>query len=468
MVDRMPLALQPISLLHGWVPITIQLIAAAVLLVAIGWRSRRWRLLWMPVSLLLGVAVAFAIQWYLNWSGVAGHPAPPTLWIWITLSAMAGAVLVFGWRDNRWWRRTVSLFAVPLCVLCSALAVDLWTGYVPTVQTGWAQLTGQPLPGQTDEASVAAMREHGDKPAQGTIVSVTIPNDASHFAHRGEFVYLPPAWYASNPPPRLPVVMMVSTQFGTAQDWLRIGNAKKTVDDFAASHGGNAPVLVLVDSTSAFSNDTECVNGVRGNAADHLTKDVVPYVSSHFGTSADPANWGIVGLSVGGTCAVTLTVKYPELFSGFVDIDGDLFPNVGFKEQTIPRLFGGDTEAFASFDPSEVMAKHGPYTGVAGWFAVSGDVPTVYHDGTVGADDPGPIDYSADRGEAANYLCALASRYGIECSVVGMPGNHDWPFGATVFADALPWLAGKLHTPGVPQTPLPGAPTAQQGVAGGN
>jgi S-formylglutathione hydrolase FrmB len=468
MVDRMPLALPPISLLHGWVPITIQLIAAAVLLVAIGWRSRRWRLLWMPASLLLGVAVAFAIQWYLNWSGVAGHPAPPTLWIWITLSAMAGAVLVFGWRDNRWWRRTVSLFAVPLCVLSAALAVDLWTGYVPTVQTGWAQLTGQPLPGQTDEASVAAMREHGDKPAQGTIVSVTIPNDASHFAHRGEFVYLPPAWYASNPPPRLPVVMMVSTQFGTAQDWLRIGNAKKTVDDFAAGHGGNAPVLVLVDSTSAFSNDTECVNGVRGNAADHLTKDVVPYVNSHFGTSADPANWGIVGLSVGGTCAVTLTVKHPELFSAFVDIDGDLFPNVGYKEQTIPRLFGGDTEAFASFDPSEVMAKHGPYTGVAGWFAVSGDLPTVYHDGTVGADDPGPVDYSADKDEAANYLCALGSRYGIECSVVGMPGHHDWPFGATVFADALPWLAAKLHTPGVPPTPLPGAPTPPQGVAGGN
>ena len=81
-------------------------------------------------------------------------------------------------------------------------------------------------------------------------------------------------------------------------------------------------MLVFVDTSGAFSNDTECVNGLRGNAADRLTKDGVPYVISHFGTSADPANWGIVGLSAGGTCAVTLTVKYPELFSGFVDIDG--------------------------------------------------------------------------------------------------------------------------------------------------
>ncbi len=49
-----------------------------------------------------------------------------------------------------------------------------------------------------------------------------------------------------------------------------------TADEFAAVHGGYAPVLVFVDPTGAFRNDTECVNGRRGNAADHLTKDVVP------------------------------------------------------------------------------------------------------------------------------------------------------------------------------------------------
>ena len=65
-------------------------------------------------------------------------------------------------------------------------------------------------------------------------------------------------------------------------------------------------MLVFPDSSGTFSNDTECVNGVRGNAADHLTKDVVPYIISNFGVSRDPANWGIVGWSAGGTCALTL------------------------------------------------------------------------------------------------------------------------------------------------------------------
>ena len=74
--------------------------------------------------------------------------------------------------------------------------------------------------------------------------------------------------------------MMIGGEFNTPADWLRAGNAIKTIDDFAAAHHGNAPVLVFVDPGGAFNNDTECVNGSRGNAADHLTKDVVPFMVS--------------------------------------------------------------------------------------------------------------------------------------------------------------------------------------------
>ena len=45
---------------------------------------------------------------------------------------------------------------------------------------------------------------------------------------------------------------------------------------------------------------------------------------------------------MGGTCAVGLAVKYPEVFSAFVDIGGDLGPNIGNKYQTIDRLYGGN------------------------------------------------------------------------------------------------------------------------------
>src|SRR6202012_5326942 len=139
------------------------------------------------------------------------------------------------------------------------------------------------------------------------------------------------------------------------------------IDEMAARRGGSRPVFVFVDSGGAFNNDTECVNGSRGNAADHLTKDVVPYMISTFGVSAEPARWGIVGWSMGGTCALDLTVMHPELFRSFVDIAGDMGPEAGTKAQTISRLFGGNADAWAAFDPSTVIPKHGRYTGVSGW-----------------------------------------------------------------------------------------------------
>ena len=117
------------------------------------------------------------------------------------------------------------------------------------------------------------------------------------------------------------------------------------------------------------NNDTECVNGPGGNAADHLTKDVRPYVISQFGASADAANWGVVGWSMGGTCAVDLTVMHAELFSAFVDIAGDAGRTAGTNERTIARPCAGGAARYDLYDPRAVMARHGPYSGVARWFA---------------------------------------------------------------------------------------------------
>ena len=449
------------SLTHGWVPLTAQVIAVTVLLFAVGWRSRRWRLRWLPLALLGGVALSALVYWWIADQGWANDPAPLALWIWITLTGLSAGVVLLGWRGIRWRRRMLSLLAVPLCVLCTALAVNIWVGYFPTVRSAWEGLTGGPLPGQTDWATVAEMLRKGVRPDKGNVVLVSIPDAGSGFTHRDELLYLPPVWYTSDPPPRLPVVMMIGAEFGSPSDWLRGGDAQQTMDRFAAEHGGKAPVLVFPDYSGAFSNDTECVNGTRGNAADHLTKDVIPYMISKFGVSSDRSNWGIAGWSSGGTCALTLTVTHPELFSAFVDIDGQLGPYAGTKRQTIARLFGGDADAWAAFDPTTVITKHGLYKDISGWFAVSVDTPTVYRPAI---DDPVPVSEPDLGGNyenhavIADHLCQLASGHGIECAVVGNPGNHDFPSARSAFAAALPWLAGKIRTPGVPETVLPGAP----------
>ena len=451
-----------LSLSHGWLPVAVQAITAVVLVGAIGWRSARWRLLWLPVMVASGVVLAVWAHWYLGSLGAAGDPAPPLLWVWIAAAGLAAGVVVLGWRGARWWRRAAAVAAVLLCVLCVSLAVNVWVGYLPTVDTAWNQLTAGPLPDQTDRAAVTARQLTGARPANGVVLPVSIPADASKFAHRRELVYLPPAWFATSPPPRLPTVMMIGADFNTPADWLRTGHAIRTIDEFASTHHGYAPLLVFVDATGAFDNDTECVNGPRGNAADHLTKDVVPYMISNFSVSADRANWGIVGFSMGGTCAVDLTVMHPDIFSAFVDIAGDAGPNLGTRSHTIATLFGGNANAYAAFDPTTVIVRHQRYSGVYGWFDIPGAAHAQHRYITaagigavaVGAHDP--VANPEDQDFAANSLCTVGSAHGIRCAVVTQPGRHDWPFAAQAFADALPWLAGRLGTPGVPRVPLPG------------
>jgi S-formylglutathione hydrolase FrmB len=463
LADAVPVAPnhRGLSLLHGWLPGTIEAITATVLLLAVGWRERRWRLIWLPIAILIGVIAATWAHWYVDAQGMADDPAPPALWVWVGLSGLALTVSIVGWNSARWWRRAVSFVAIPLCVLSTGLAINQWVGYFPTVQTAWNQLTAGPLPDETDMPTVIAMQQKHEVPAHGTVVPVNIPADASGFKHRTELVYLPPAWYATNPPPKLPAVMMIAGEFNTPADWLRTGSAAKTIDDFARAHGGNAPVFVFADSGGSFNNDTECVNGSRGNVADHLTKDVVPYMISHFGVSPASANWGLVGWSMGGTCAVDLTVMHPELFSAFVDIAGDLGPTAGTKEQTIARLFRGDANAWAAFDPTTVITKHGPYQGVSGWFAISSTPATPRKNVDAGSNDASGLGgrdaagNPGDQTEAAKTLCALGKANGVDCGIVSTPGKHDWPFAADAFASSLPWLAGQMNTPGVPRILLP-------------
>ncbi|MBB5915714.1 S-formylglutathione hydrolase FrmB [Nocardia transvalensis] len=442
-----------ISLLHGWLPLTIELVALALLAVAIVRFTPRWWLIRVPICLALGVAAAVASWAYMNNEGLASDPAPLLLWVCIGATAVALAVAVAGWPGARWWRRAAAIVAVPLAAMSTAVVLDQWVGYYPTAQAAWNALTAGPLPHQTDLDALPGMRN--TNVTTGVVVPVSIPDDASGFKHRTEYVYLPPAWFAGDTPPALPAVMMVGGEFNTPGDWLRSGQIMPEIDRFSAANGGRAPILVFVDSSGSFNNDTECVNGPRGAAADHLTKDVVPYVESTFGAQRDPANWAVVGWSMGGTCAVDLTVMHPELFHTFVDIAGDLGPTAGTKEQTVQRLYGGDPARWDRFDPLTVMAGHGPYPGVAGLFD---DLTPPQRSGARGDHRPQTDDDAAgmhgrdgvaDTGEvgAAEKLCAQGRSVGIDCTIHTTRGGHTWQFAAASFTSSFPWVSARVGLP---------------------
>ena len=279
------------SLLGGWLPLLVEVTAAVVVLWSVGWRTRRWRLGGYRSARPSGWPPRSPSATCVNTQGLASDPAPCSCGCGPRSAPATVPMAALGWRGARWWRRGLSVLAIPLTLLATLLALNKWVGYYPTVQSAWGALTAGPLPDRDRRGRSARAAQHlaGHREVGGG----RIPDTASGFRHRDEYVYLPPAWFAGRDPARAARGdddrRRVQHPGGLdAQRQHHAGYRRAT----RTAHGGVAPVFVFVDSGGRFNNDTECVNGPRGNAADHLTKDVRPYVISQFGASSDPAQLG--------------------------------------------------------------------------------------------------------------------------------------------------------------------------------
>jgi S-formylglutathione hydrolase FrmB len=413
-----------VSLLDGWFPDALRIATAIVVLLAVGWRNRRWRTRWLPTVAATAVTGAIA-AWLAAPAALAlADPLPPETWIWLAVLLFAALMLILGWRGGPWWRRGLAALAIPLTTITLANEVNAEIGYYPTLRDAWLSISHAPMPALIEVSELATV-----SPATptGRVVAVTIPATVSHFRHRREFVYLPPAWFRE-PRPHLPVIELIGGVFAAPDDWIRAGHAVQTTEAYAAQHNGVAPILVFTDATGDIITDTECVNGAAGNAEDHLVHDVPGYVASTFHTAAPPGNWSVVGWSMGGTCAVDLAVEHPEAFASFVDISGDLGPNLGSKQNTISRLFGGSEAAWATHDPLTVLAGHSAYRDMTGLFVSGAAEPT--------------------RIRHAGQLSTAARQAGIATELKVLPGEHTWKFAAQAFGIALPWLAAQHHLSG--------------------
>ncbi|GAA2007031.1 alpha/beta hydrolase [Catenulispora subtropica] len=418
-----------VSLLGGWLPWTLRALTVVLVAAVIGrrrLRDRRFLVRRLPAVLggaaLFGVLCAVLVRTVF----AITDPLPFGLWFWLAVAALAACLGAVCWRGSRWWQRTAAPCALVMALLTAGDALDIGLGYYPTLADMYGELTDQALPQQISMDQLGGI--HGNT-TTGRIVAVTIPATPSGFQHRTEYVYLPPAWFRSVHRPKLPVVEMIGGEYAVPDNWVRAGNAVKTADAYAATHHGFAPVLVFADASGGFKVDTECVDGTAGKAADHLVKDIPAFVEKNFGTSTAPAKWAIAGWSMGGTCAVTLAVTHPGVFNHFLDISGDLGPNMGDKDSTISKLYGGDAAAYAANDPMTVLGKHKKFPkGFSGMFA-DGDTEDKHI-------------------QQAHQLAAAAKKDGVTSEVYVASGKHSWTFAQAAFQEELPWLAKALQVPG--------------------
>jgi S-formylglutathione hydrolase FrmB len=433
-----------VSLISGWFPAVVMVLAVATLAVGIVSARARWRRL-SAVAAATAAAMA-AVAWLVARLHVFAFTYPRSFYAWIGLVAFAAGAAAVGWRPSGWWRRSVSLGAVVVTLMMAATLINRHYAYFPTPAAlfgevaadhmplsrvlsssgrhgPWAQ-TADELHGPITELAVSSTRSHG------AVVTVDLPAVKSHFAHRNSLVYLPPAWFA-RPRPILPVVMLLTGTPSLVSDWTRAAHADQIADEYAAAHHGWAPILVLPDPNGSDLGDTECVDSPQGNAETYLAEDVPAAMVSIFG--AAPPHWAVAGLSEGGMCAALLTLRRPDVFSTFADFSGEPGPIVGHdKAATMRLLFGGSKEAWRAHDPWSLLHQR-RYDGHAAWFEV-------------GTDDRGPR-------RAAERLAPAARAAGMTAHVFIRDGRHNFTFWSDSFRHALPWMAARLA--GEPDPVLP-------------
>jgi S-formylglutathione hydrolase FrmB len=231
--------------------------------------------------------------------------------------------------------------------------------------------------------------------------------------------------------------MMLAGTPGAPDNLLRAAAIGEIAERYARTHGGAAPILVFPDHNGSFAGDSECVDGPRGDAESYLASDVPRFVTSTLG--GRPQGWGVFGYSEGGTCALTLALRYPQQFSSFVDIGGDLRPNLGTgarrDQAAIRELFGGDRADWADHDPLTLLQGR-RYDDVAGLFvAASGDRPAMHN---------------------AGRLLPAARAAGLDAGLRVGRGHHSFTFVAAMAPDTFAWLADRVSAP----APTSGPPVA--------
>jgi S-formylglutathione hydrolase FrmB len=439
--------LADVSLLHGWFPAMLGALALGSVACAVFGRGVRWlstRALPISVVAFLIVVVVNAV---LDLHAQFDEPIPLSFLLYATMPVLALGLSVVGWRGARPLRRAVSVLAIPLTTAFAANLVNQYYAYDPTLGALYnadihnrldSGELGLSVPQSLDGRGIHGVagfavrspivvdpieRAAHAKARHGFLASLPIPGTLSGFAARDAFVWVPPAFF-DVPRPRLPVVLMLSAVPGDPINMIRSGGAAAVADRYVASHGGVAPILVFPDDNGSLTNDTECVNSRRGDAETYLSVDVPAFISSRFSAAAGPAHWALEGYSEGGTCAMELALRHPNVFGSFVDIAGDAYPNASgsgnTRTRTIAELYGGDAADFVTHDPL-LLARRPQDRAVHGWFEV------------------GDGDHWTERVDRR--IAAELRADGLVARFVTAPGGHTYRLAAQAVSASFGWLA---------------------------
>ncbi|WP_087510002.1 alpha/beta hydrolase [Cellulomonas iranensis] len=344
-----------------------------------------------------------------------GSPVPVVLAL-----GVAVVLLVHARRAHRGPTRRRTAAAVggasALVALAAVLGVNLWVGYLPSVQTAarWVQTRTWTPHAKSPEVPAPP---HARDPRHGRVLHVTVPSTSPGVPDSPAWVYLPPQYDRPGSTARFPVVYALHGAPGTAADWFAGGRADATVDELVAT--GHLPPVVVVApdlNAGAAPAGTEPLDVPGGpQLGTYLRTDVVAWADRTLRTRDEPAGRLVVGMSAGSLGALVTGLGHPDVFGGVVAL-------MPYAAPDTPAVVA-DPRAAERSTPTSVLRRRDPAT-----------VQPVFL-GVPGAESP-----------AAEQALARALRDAHQPTTLRVyPGlGHTWVGARTMLPYGLVWCAGQL------------------------
>jgi enterochelin esterase-like enzyme len=167
-------------------------------------------------------------------------------------------------------------------------------------------------------------------------------------------IYLPPG-YSSEGEKRFPVIYYLHGIKGHESSYLRYA---RVLNSAISSKTVKPIILVFANGgeTSFFSDSPD--GSVMGETV--VIRELIPHIDAKYRTIASGSGRAIHGFSMGGSGALKLGLKYPEMFSVIVTYDALLSDAKRFRaeeKKLFTKMFG-DEAGFAKNDPFALLEQN--------------------------------------------------------------------------------------------------------------
>ena len=233
-----------------------------------------------------------------------------------------------------------------------------------------------------------------------------------HDRDRTVRVYLPPSYTRpDHAETRYPTVYLLHGWPGSDGNWVKGGKAGETLDHLIATHRIPEVIAVFPDGRgSGLLGRSVWMDSYDGSkkVETFMTHDLIAWVDSSFRTMRDPSRRVLIGLSDGGTGALNLAFRHPDVFGGAGSHSGVFLLS---RDLGMGGIVGPDPGG------ARILAEHSPRL-YASTIADRLKHLVIYFD--CGTDDESLPDNRA--------FHKLLDSLGVQHEYHEYPGTHDWDY----------------------------------------